>query len=139
MANTSGLSDAVFRETFPTVSAATVLTPDAAGVPALLASVRDPGGDGLAPARAALKLRLLGPSGPPSVIRFGDAVRGLCRAADAHRLRTADRCSPASRPNAARRRRNRRASPEGPARTRRGPAPLDGSGAGPLRTGRAYG
>ncbi|THA60047.1 hypothetical protein E6P78_28105 [Streptomyces sp. A0958] len=94
VANTSGLSDAEFRQTFPTVSAATVLTPDASGVPALLASVRDPGGDGPVPARAALKLRLLGPSDPPSAVRFGDAVRRLCGAADTHRLRMADRLLP---------------------------------------------
>ncbi|MEW2123662.1 hypothetical protein AB0891_08075 [Streptomyces sp. NPDC007259] len=94
VANTSGLSDAVFRATFPTVSAATVLTPDAAGVPALLAAVRDPGGDGLAEARAALKLRLLGPSDPPSPVRFAQAVRELCEAADTHRLRMTDRLLP---------------------------------------------
>ncbi|MYQ79104.1 MULTISPECIES: hypothetical protein [unclassified Streptomyces] len=91
VANTSGLADAVFRETFPTVSAATVLTPDAAGVPALLAAVRAPGGDGLAETRAALKLRLLGPSDPPSAVRFGNAARALCEAADAHRVRVEER------------------------------------------------
>ncbi|MFE7622741.1 hypothetical protein [Streptomyces sp. NPDC057509] len=94
VANTGGLSDAEFREAFPTVSAATVLTPDAAGVPALLASVRDPGGDGLAPARADLKLRLLGPSDPPSAVRFADAARELCRAADTHRRRMEERLLP---------------------------------------------
>ncbi len=94
VANTGGLSDAEFREAFPTVSAATVLTPDAAGVPALLASVRDPGGDGLAPARTDLKLRLLGPSDPPSAVRFADAARELSRAADTHRRLMEERLLP---------------------------------------------
>ncbi|WNI24811.1 hypothetical protein [Streptomyces sp. ITFR-16] len=95
VANTSGLDDALFREAFPTAGAATLLTPDAAGVPALLESVRRPGDDGLAEARAALKLRLLGPSDPPSRVRFGDAARRLCEVADEHRVRMADRLLPA--------------------------------------------
>ncbi|MYS49239.1 hypothetical protein GTW46_04020, partial [Streptomyces sp. SID6013] len=42
VANTSGLAEDVFRKSYPTVAAATVLAPDASGVPALLASVRHP-------------------------------------------------------------------------------------------------
>ncbi|MFF9205182.1 hypothetical protein ACF1AE_25855 [Streptomyces sp. NPDC014986] len=91
VANTSGLSEEAFRAAFPTVAAATVLTPDAAGVPALLESVRHPEKDELASARAQLKLRLLGPAEPPSQRRFAGAVRALCTAAGEHRARTAHR------------------------------------------------
>ncbi|KES05661.1 membrane protein [Streptomyces toyocaensis] len=89
--NTSGLTEEAFRAAFPTVAAATVLTPDATGVPALLESVRHPEKDQLADSRAALKLRLLGPAEPPSQDRFAAAVRALCAAAQGHRGRTADR------------------------------------------------
>ncbi|MFI8187532.1 hypothetical protein ACIF8T_01765 [Streptomyces sp. NPDC085946] len=89
VANTSGLSQDAFREAFPTVAAATVLTPDAAGVPRLLEAVRDPAKDELAAARAELKLRLLGPAEPSSQERFGAAVRELCAAARTRRARTA--------------------------------------------------
>ncbi len=91
VANTSGLAEDVFRKSFPTVVAATVLTPDAAGVPALLDAVRHPERDELADARAALALRLLGPAEPPSRERFGGAVRDLCAAAGQHRARMAQR------------------------------------------------
>jgi hypothetical protein len=91
VANTSGLSETAFRECFPTVRAATVLTPDAAGVPELLERVRRPELDDLADARAELKLRLLGPSDPPSQKRFDDAMRALCDEALRHRRRMAER------------------------------------------------
>ncbi|MEU2910499.1 hypothetical protein ACFYM3_23330 [Streptomyces massasporeus] len=91
VANTSGLSEDAFRVAFPTVVAATVLTPDAAGVPDLLDAVRNPGRDELAEARAELKLRLLGPAEPSSQERFNDAVRALCGAARDHRTRVAER------------------------------------------------
>ncbi|MFF5155786.1 hypothetical protein ACFY3N_05880 [Streptomyces sp. NPDC000348] len=91
VANTGGLPEEAFRAAFPTVAAATVLTPDAAGVPALLESVRDPEKDHLAVARAELKLRLLGPADPPSQRRFAAAVRALCTAAQAHRSRATRR------------------------------------------------
>ncbi|WP_246212693.1 CDP-glycerol glycerophosphotransferase family protein [Streptomyces abyssomicinicus] len=81
VANTSGLTEAAFREAFPTVRAATVLTPDAAGVPDLLERVRKPELDDLREARAELKLRLLGPSEPSSQVRFNDAMRALCEEA----------------------------------------------------------
>ncbi|MET9757946.1 hypothetical protein ABZ016_02650 [Streptomyces sp. NPDC006372] len=87
VANTSGLPEEAFRTAFPTVAAATVLTPDAAGVPALLETVRHPQRDTLAEARAELKLRLLGPADPPSQERFNEAVRALCAAARDHRAR----------------------------------------------------
>ncbi|MFD6907899.1 hypothetical protein [Streptomyces sp. NPDC060077] len=87
VANTGGLSEQTFRAAFPTVAAATVLTPDAAGVPALLESVRHPEKDELSKARAELKLRLLGPAEPASQERFEAAVRALCSAALGHRGR----------------------------------------------------
>ncbi|MFH8972632.1 hypothetical protein [Streptomyces sp. NPDC017890] len=91
VANTSGLAEDGFRKTFPTVAAATVLTPDAAGVPDLLDTVRHPDRDELAGERAALALRLLGPADPPSQERFAGAVRALCAAAEEHRARMARR------------------------------------------------
>jgi hypothetical protein len=85
VANTSGLPEQDFRATFPTVRAGAVLTPDASGMPALLESVRHPEKDTCAEARTELKLHLLGPSDPPSVVRFNEAARALCAAADEHR------------------------------------------------------
>jgi len=89
VANTSGLSEDAFREAFPTVRAATVLTPDAAQLPLLLTTVRGLGPDRLAQARAELKRDLLGPSDPPSMARFADAARALCQVAEGHRARMA--------------------------------------------------
>ncbi|MGW0473272.1 hypothetical protein [Streptomyces coeruleorubidus] len=91
VANTSGLPEEAFRTAFPTVAAATVLTPDAAGMPDLLETVRHPEKDELAEARAELKLCLLGPADPPSQERFNAAVRALCEEARAHRARVAER------------------------------------------------
>jgi hypothetical protein len=91
VANTSGLPEDTFRTAFPTVVAATVLTPDAAGVPDLLETVRHPENDELAEARAELKLRLLGPAEPSSQERFNEAVRALCATARDHRTRVAER------------------------------------------------
>nr|WP_222108582.1 hypothetical protein [Streptomyces cupreus] len=91
VANTSGLSEDGFRKAFPTVRAATVLTPDASGVAELLAAVRDPGKDELAEARAELKRYLLGPAEPTSQERFNMAVQALCSAAQQHRERMAER------------------------------------------------
>ncbi|WP_165951167.1 hypothetical protein [Streptomyces aquilus] len=101
VANTSGLGEDAFREAFPTVRAATVLTPDAAGVPGLLDAVRHPEKDGLAEARAELKRHLLGPDEPSSQERFNAAVQALCSAAREHRVRMAERLAaeiPAPRP-----------------------------------------
>jgi hypothetical protein len=81
VANTSGLTEAAFRAAFPTAGAATVLTPDAVGVPALLDAVRHPERDELVAARAGLKRRLLGPDEPSSQERFDMAVQALCAAA----------------------------------------------------------
>jgi hypothetical protein len=103
VANTSGLSEEQFREVFPTVRAATVLTPDAAQIPALLESVRDPAKDTLAPAREELKRYLLGPAEPSSQVRFDQAVQALCAEADAHRERMVARSAaeiPSPRPAA---------------------------------------
>ncbi|MEU6841296.1 hypothetical protein ABZ930_05390 [Streptomyces sp. NPDC046716] len=91
VANTSGLSEADFRTGFPTVSAATILTPKAKGVPALLAAVRGEAEDKYAEARLELKEHLLGPSDPPSIVRFNGAVRALCERADERRVRMAAR------------------------------------------------
>lgn len=87
VANTAGLSEEAFRAEFPTVAAATVLTPDAGGVPALLESVRHPEKDGLADARAELRLRLLGPDEPTAQDRCNAALRALSTAALHHRTR----------------------------------------------------
>ncbi|MFP8940969.1 hypothetical protein ACLIYM_05975 [Streptomyces fenghuangensis] len=98
VANTSGLAEEEFRAGLPTVRAATILTPDAAGVPALLDSVRDPSRDTMARARAELKTHLLGPADPPSIVRFDQAVAALCAKADRRRelmaLRTDDAPAP---------------------------------------------
>ncbi|MFI6008845.1 hypothetical protein ACIBAG_08430 [Streptomyces sp. NPDC051243] len=91
VANTSGLAEEVFRKAFPTVRAATVLTPDAAGVPELLDVVRHPEKDELVQARAELKRHLLGPDEPSSQVRFDEAVQALCAAAREHRARMARR------------------------------------------------
>ncbi|MFJ4852202.1 hypothetical protein [Streptomyces sp. NPDC088730] len=92
--NTGELSQEQFREVLPTVRAAEVLAPDAAGVAALLDSVRHSAGDGLAAARAELELPLLRPSAPPSRTRFNEAALGLCEVADEHRVRMARRLLP---------------------------------------------
>ncbi|MFD7180913.1 hypothetical protein ACFV90_13015 [Streptomyces sp. NPDC059904] len=91
VANTSGMSESDFRAGFPTVSAATILTPAATEVPALLKAVRAPETDSHAEARAELKEHLLGPSDPPSLERFNDAVRALCDRADERRVRMESR------------------------------------------------
>ncbi|WP_138895710.1 hypothetical protein [Streptomyces chryseus] len=85
VANTSGLTEEDFRATFPTVRAAAVLTPDASGVPELLESVRHPEKDLYKAARAELKAHLLGPSDPPSLVRFNAAAVALCAEADERR------------------------------------------------------
>ena len=87
VANTSGLSEDDFRAGFPTVRAATILDPEATGVPALLELVREPAKDDHAAARTELKEHLLGPSDPPSLVRFNEATRALCAEADARRAR----------------------------------------------------
>ncbi|MFE7277387.1 hypothetical protein [Streptomyces sp. NPDC057623] len=91
VANTSGLAEDVFRKAFPTVRAATVLAPDATGVPELLDAVRHPEKDELVQARAELKRHLLGPDEPTSQVRFNEAVQSLCSAALEHRARMAER------------------------------------------------
>ncbi|MEW2524881.1 hypothetical protein [Streptomyces sp. NPDC047071] len=104
VANTSGLSEADFRAGFPTVRAAAILSPEAEGVPALLAAVRDPALDVYAEARAELKEHLLGPSDPPSLVRFNAAAMALCAKSDARRARAAARVAaeiPAQREEAA--------------------------------------
>ncbi|MFI5549620.1 hypothetical protein [Streptomyces sp. NPDC051738] len=114
VANTSGLAEDVFRKAFPTVRAATVLTPDAGGVPELLDTVRHPERDELVQARAELKRHLLGPDEPTSQVRFNDAVQALCSAARQHRARMAERLAaefPAEIPD-----QRRSVTPQQPAR-----------------------
>ncbi|MER5470405.1 hypothetical protein [Streptomyces sp. NPDC002685] len=94
VANTSGLCEQDFRDAFPTVRAGAVLTSDGSGIPALLESVRHPEKDTYVEARSELKLHLLGPSDPPSVVRFNEAARALCTAADQHRAGMAARALP---------------------------------------------
>ncbi|MEV0369355.1 hypothetical protein AB0I10_05975 [Streptomyces sp. NPDC050636] len=91
VANTSGMSEADFRANFPTVRAATILTPEADGVAGLLDAVRNPELDVLAAERAELKEHLLGPSDPPSPVRFNQAALNLCAKADERRLRMESR------------------------------------------------
>ncbi|MFD7918211.1 hypothetical protein ACFV3R_03145 [Streptomyces sp. NPDC059740] len=91
VANTSGMSEEEFRTTFPTVRAATILTPAADGVPALLDTVRHPERDTLAEARRELKEHLLGPSDPPSLVRFDAAAQALAAKADERAVRMAAR------------------------------------------------
>ncbi|MFK4100105.1 hypothetical protein ACI2L1_08485 [Streptomyces sp. NPDC019531] len=84
--NTSRLTESAFRAAFPTAGAATVLTPDAVGVAALLDAVRHPERDELVGARAELKRRCLGPDEPSSQERFDMAVRALCAVARRRRV-----------------------------------------------------
>ncbi|MFI9238517.1 hypothetical protein [Streptomyces sp. NPDC053079] len=100
VANTSGMDEEEFRANFPTVSAATILTPGAEGVDGLLATVRDPALDTLAGARAELKERLLGPSDPPSLVRFNRAALALAAKADERRERMEARSSDIPAPRA---------------------------------------
>ncbi|MFW6690435.1 hypothetical protein [Streptomyces sp. MAR4 CNX-425] len=87
VANTSGLSEEAFKAEFPTVRAGTILGPAAEQVPDLLRAVRDPEHDTLAAARTELKEHLLGPSDPPSLVRFNAAAVALCAKADARAAR----------------------------------------------------
>ncbi|MFG3257985.1 hypothetical protein [Streptomyces sp. NPDC048172] len=89
--NTSGMSEEQFKETFPTVRAGMVLSPDAAQIPALLESVRHPEKDTLVQARKELKTHLLGPSDPPSLVRFNEAALSLAAEAEARNERVARR------------------------------------------------
>ncbi|MGW1372783.1 hypothetical protein ACWD6P_00675 [Streptomyces sp. NPDC002446] len=91
VANTSGMDEGDFRVNFPTVRAATILTPEADGVAGLLDAVRNPEKDTLAAARAELKEHLLGPSDPPSSVRFNQAALNLCAKADERRIRMESR------------------------------------------------
>ncbi|MFI1156665.1 hypothetical protein [Streptomyces sioyaensis] len=93
VANTSGMSEDDFRANFPTVRAATILTPEADGVAGLLDAVRNPEKDTLAAERAELKEHLLGPSDPPSSVRFNQAALALGTKADERRIRMESRLS----------------------------------------------
>ncbi|WP_171162208.1 hypothetical protein [Streptomyces sp. I05A-00742] len=93
VANTSGMTEEEFLANFPTVTAATILTPDGSGVAGLLASVRDPRLDRLAQARSELKVQLLGPSDPPSLVRFNQAALDLAHEADERAARAAARAA----------------------------------------------
>ncbi|MFD8324676.1 hypothetical protein [Streptomyces lydicus] len=93
VANTSGMSEDDFRANFPTVRAATILTPAADEVAGLLHAVRNTEKDTLAAERAELKEHLLGPSDPPSSVRFNQAALDLCAKADERRVRMESRLS----------------------------------------------
>ncbi|MBL1067811.1 hypothetical protein JK356_14170 [Streptomyces sp. 7-21] len=101
VANTSGLPEDEFKAVNPTVRAATILTPDAAGIPGLIEAVIDPARDTLAADRAELKEYLLGPAEPPSLTRFQNAVTALAAKAEARRIRQAEaaaKTTPTPRP-----------------------------------------
>ncbi|MFC4497712.1 hypothetical protein ACFPA8_26640 [Streptomyces ovatisporus] len=85
--NTTGLPGESFRTAFPTARAATVLSPAADGLRALLEAVRDPAADTMREARADLKAHLLGPDEPPPLVRFSRAVEELRACAVANRAR----------------------------------------------------
>ncbi|GGO80861.1 hypothetical protein [Wenjunlia tyrosinilytica] len=85
--NTTSMGEEEFRAAFPTVRAATILTPDASGVRELLARVRSEAPDTLAEARRELKHHLLGPSEPSSLVRFNQAALALAARADERRAR----------------------------------------------------
>ncbi|GGO57616.1 hypothetical protein GCM10012287_53910 [Streptomyces daqingensis] len=85
--NTTGLPEESFRTAFPTVRAATVLTPAADGLPALLEAARNPEADTMREARAELRAHLLGPDDPPALTRFSRAVEELRASAAASRAR----------------------------------------------------
>ncbi|MFI8995183.1 hypothetical protein [Streptomyces sp. NPDC053542] len=87
VANTSGMTEDEFRTNFPTVRAATILTPEADGVAGLLETVRNPERDTLVQARKELKEHLLGPSDPPSLARFNAAALALHAAAVERQVR----------------------------------------------------
>ncbi|MEU6115349.1 hypothetical protein ABZ840_12580 [Streptomyces sp. NPDC047117] len=87
VANTAGMTEDEFRTNFPTVRAATILTPEADGVAGLLETVRNPERDTLVQARTELKEHLLGPSDPPSLARFNGAALDLYAAAEERRIR----------------------------------------------------
>jgi hypothetical protein len=91
VANTSGLSEQQFRDGFPTVRAAAVLTPKAKGVTKLLEAVRDPELDEFKEARGKLKEYLLGPATPTSLERFDAAALALADEAEQRRLRVESR------------------------------------------------
>lgn len=91
VANTSGMTEEAFRAGFPTVSAGVILTPEADGVPPLLDAVRHPEKDRFTSARAELKEHLLGPSDPPSLVRFNAAITALCLKANERRVRVESR------------------------------------------------
>lgn len=93
VANTSGMSEDDFRANFPTVRAATILSPEADEVAGLLDAVRNPEKDTLAAERAELKEHLLGPSDPPSSVRFNQAALDLAAKADERRVRMENRLS----------------------------------------------
>ncbi|UGY91728.1 hypothetical protein [Streptomyces gobiensis] len=93
VANTTGLDESDFKARCPTVRAAAVLSPTAEEIPALLAAVRDPAKDSLAAARIELKAHLLGPSDPPSLVRFNQAVLSLSAETDARNARLSPRLS----------------------------------------------
>jgi hypothetical protein len=72
VANLTGLSEADFREAFPSAGTAYLLDPDGERIGAILDLVRD--SDPLADERRVLKHYLLGPDEPDAMTRFATAV-----------------------------------------------------------------
>ncbi|MFC1409022.1 hypothetical protein ACEZCY_12015 [Streptacidiphilus sp. N1-12] len=73
----AGLGAEEFRLRNTAARAAVILTPDAGGLDALLAALRDPAADELAEQREELKSYLLGPEEPSSMTRFQMALDDL--------------------------------------------------------------
>jgi hypothetical protein len=79
VANPKAVPAAVFREEFPSVGAAHLLSPDCSELDDVLADVRGP--DSLAGARAQLREYLLGPPDQPAMVRWEAAVERAYAAA----------------------------------------------------------
>lgn len=87
--DSAGLGAKEFKRQNTAVRAAVILSNDAKQLDALLEAVADPESDPLAAARQELKQYLLGPDEPPSIVRFGDAVRTLAAQAERRNLECA--------------------------------------------------
>lgn len=87
--DSAGLGVEEFKRQNTAVRAAVILANDAKRLDVLLDAVANPGSDPLAAARQELKQYLLGPDEPPSIIRFGDAIRALAAEAEQRNLECA--------------------------------------------------
>lgn len=87
--DSAGLGAKEFKRQNTAVRAAVILSNDARQLDALLDAVADPASDPLAEARTELKHYLLGPDEPPSLVRFGEALRALASEAERRNLECA--------------------------------------------------